>query len=245
MSQISFGVGALIATPPAGSADLTPIQIALLKEVSIDLSMETKELKGDKLFPVDEQISGGKISGKAKTAEIHAALLLAVLGTTATVTDGASQKRISKSTGVIAGATFDTGDSATAVADLGVRDENGDALKKVAAGPIAGQYSYAAGVYTFHTAANGKVYTVAYSKTLTTGKTIVSSNVQVGGSGIRYTMELYNETNGDAFGCKLHRVLIPKLSLGFKSEDYTEQDLDFTASADASGNMITFWTQEQ
>jgi len=88
--MISFGAGTLSATPVVGS----PATFAILQDVQVDLSFAEKMLYGANQFPVDVARGQGKISIKAKNAEIKAALFndlfmggtAVVAGSTTTVT---------------------------------------------------------------------------------------------------------------------------------------------------------------
>lgn len=85
-----FGSGQLSATPTVGS----PATFGGLQDVSIDFSFTNKTLHGSKQFPLVVARGTGKISGKAKFANINAALFndlffqgtKAVTGSTTTIT---------------------------------------------------------------------------------------------------------------------------------------------------------------
>jgi hypothetical protein len=106
--MIGFGVGYLTLVPPAGSADITPIRVAKLQEVSLDLSYSTKELKSNKIFADDVARASAKISGKAKSADVKARALASLL-TGATSSAGQLVPQMDQGTGVIASAQYDTG----------------------------------------------------------------------------------------------------------------------------------------
>jgi hypothetical protein len=51
VAQYNFGVGQLFIIPPGTNP--TPVNVGTLKDVSIDISRDVKELIGAKAFPED------------------------------------------------------------------------------------------------------------------------------------------------------------------------------------------------
>lgn len=241
--QVNFGVGYLTFIPPSTAADPTPVPAGVLQEVSLDLSQETKELMGSKAFAVDIAKGAGKITGKAKNAQIRAAQFAAILSGS-TVTTGKVYGVFEQPTGVIAGASYDTTAGANFVQNLGVLDDTGAVMQLVTTAPAAGQYQVSgAGVYTFNAAANGKVYKVSYTMKSANGKTVHLSN-QLMGAGTTFQVHLQNAYNGKTFGVTLYAVTVPKLALAFKNNDHTLQDVDLEIFADNSGNVIDIYSDE-
>lgn len=229
MAQIMFGSGSLVLKTADGEAH----QIGVLKDVSLDIASSTKELRGNTVFPIAVVTTAMKVTGKAKFAQINGRLMQAVLG--GTVTSG-SVKSASETSAPVAN-TITVTHSADFVSDLGVMDQNGQPMDLVASAPAAGQYSVAAGVYTFNAAQTAAV-TISYSYTSTAGTTLKVSNTVMGQS-TKFQALIFNTFDGKSFGLKCHAVVVPKLSYGFKGEDFTEQDLDFECFADAAGDVVT------
>jgi len=75
--QKVFNTGILTVVP--SGANPTPVQIATLKDISLDISYNLKELRGSNVFAEDMAVSDGKISGKAKSGRIFGGLLAAVM----------------------------------------------------------------------------------------------------------------------------------------------------------------------
>ena len=78
--MITFGAGKLIAIPTndyngAVIANPTPVILAVLQDVSVDLSVEIKTLHGNKRYPVAAAQGKGKTEIKAKYAEIDGGIL--------------------------------------------------------------------------------------------------------------------------------------------------------------------------
>lgn len=153
MAQYMFGSGTLTV---AGQA------VGVLQEVTLDISFTVKSLMGQNQFPVDVARGPGKITGKAKYANIHGSLVAAALGTTAT---------------------------------------SGDVT------------------YTNQLMGSGTVFAITWQGAFR------------------------SETPTLEF--ELPAVTITKFSVGFKNEDYAEQDLEFEAFADANGEVITWTGLEQ
>ncbi len=71
-TSVAFGSGVLIATPSGANA--TPVQFGALQDVSLDFSFASKQLFGQYQFPIAFARGEGKISGKAKFANIDGPL---------------------------------------------------------------------------------------------------------------------------------------------------------------------------
>jgi hypothetical protein len=243
-----FGAGNVYLTPQVGAGVVaTPQKVGTLQEVSFDISFESKELYGNKQFPVMVARGKGKISGKAKTGEFKGALILSLLSG---ATQATGRKVGASEVGVVPSPsgpyTISTAHSANFSEDLGVIDSaTGLSLTHVASGPTTGQYSVTAGVYTFAAADAGHSVQINYAWTdASTGKTISYSNQLMGAQSI-YTLGLYNTNpDGSLFGIKFKNVVIPKLALGFKSDDFTMPDLDLSAFAGTDDSILEAYTPE-
>jgi hypothetical protein len=242
MSQYNFGVGKLTLITPATPAQA--IDIGVVKDVSLDISFTTKELRGAYQFPVDVARAGGKISGKAKYGQINSGIVSAILNTTKTT---GSKIGVAGETATVPGTPYQitVANSATWLDDLGVFDNTtGLYLTRVSSAPATGQYSVSAGVYTFAAADTTHSMSISYSYTsAATGQTNALVNALMGTSTV-YQLTLFNSFRGKNIGLKLYAATIPKLSFAFKNEDYTEQDLDFECFADSSGRVIDLYTTE-
>jgi hypothetical protein len=242
MSQYNFGVGKLTLITPATPPQA--IDIGVVKDVSLDISFTTKELRGAYQFPVDVARAGGKISGKAKYGQINSGIVSAILNTTKST---GSKIGVAGETATVPGTPYQitVANSATWLDDLGVFDNTtGLYLTRVSSAPATGQYSVSAGVYTFAAADTTHSMSISYSYTsAATGQTNALVNALMGTSTV-YQLTLFNSFRGKNIGLKLYAATIPKLSFAFKNEDYTEQDLDFECFADSSGRVIDLYTTE-
>jgi len=240
--QKIFNTG-IVSLIPSGVTP-SPIQIATLKDISLDISCTVKELRGSQMFPEDIALADGKISGKAKSGRISGAILQATMPG---MTSATGQKAVvydeRQAVPATAGPyTITVAQSATWSEDMGVIDINtGLGMTRVASAPATGQYSVTAGVYTFAAADTLHVISFRYSYTMTTGLTFSLSNSVMGGTVSKYAVHLYNNYDGASSGFKLYACVFPKLSIAYKAGDYGETDLDFSAFADAAGKIIDFF----
>lgn len=244
MAQFTFGSGALWGISTAAGVQ-TPIKFGTLQDVSIETSFSQKELYGGSQFPVAIARGTGKITGKAKFAQINGAIFNSLFFG-ANMVDG-SVKTANAESGTIGNSpyTVTVTNSATWVTDLGVMfADTGIPLQRVASAPATGQYSVSAGVYTFAAADTGKGVYISYTYTsASAGKKIEVTNQPLGTSPFfaAYFTATYN---GKATNIQLPRCMSSKLSLATKLEDFMVPEFDFAAFADDSGKVMTISTDE-
>lgn len=246
--MITFGAGKLIAVPTTDSAGNaiavpTPVVIGVLQDVSVDIDFETKTLYGEKQFPVAIGRGKAKIGWKAKTGDFDPGVLGSlVLGNQAT----ASRKSavIDQALSVPAASpytvTIAPPNSGTFVADLGVINvSTGKSLTRVASAPTTGQYSLAAGVYTFASADQGTALLISHEYSVSTDATSKLFNLSNNLMGYTPTFSaiFYNTYMGKTLAMKLNSNVSGKLGLPFKNDDFTVPDFDAEAFADASGSV--------
>jgi len=142
-TSLAFGSGVLIGTTSAG-----PLQFGTLQDVSVDFSFSVKSLMGQYQFPVAVARGAGKISGKAKFANIDGPILNTIFfgNTPATgetlwsYNEGATVGAASPYTATVANAANFDENLGVAYASSGLQ------LTPVVSSPAAGQYSVASGV---------------------------------------------------------------------------------------------------
>jgi hypothetical protein len=250
-----FGSGFLMATPTQDSfgnpiSNPSPVMFAIMQEISLDYSAETKKLFGQKQFPVD--VARGKIdiSGKVKYAGIFAQQYNSVFFGQ-TLTAGLSGA-VADTVGAVIPATPFTitptpPGSGTFVSDQGVFGTNGIPYTRVASAPATGQYSLAAGVYTFAAADTGKKVYINYTYTSTaptSAKTQVVTNLPMGATpyfGLVHTATF----NGKQLTIQLPRCTSGKLSFGFKNEDFVVPEIDFEAFEDPVSGTVMTWSSSE
>lgn len=243
-----FGSGALIATPlydANGSAIVnpSPVEFGVLQEVSIDVSFDMKQLYGNLQFPVAAGRGKGKVSGKAKTGRINGMLLNSVVfgqtlgfGTIGDVYDNTG-------TAIPAGPSTITPtipNTGTWTRDLGVRDGNGIPYIRVATAPTTGQYSVAAGVYTFAAADIAKLVYISfqYTATSTTAPKMDILNMPMGYAP-SFAIDFYFPYQGKQLVITAGNVVASKLGMASKQDDFMVPEIDFDLYADAAGKIMT------
>jgi hypothetical protein len=254
MSQYSFGSGALWGTPlqdAAGNAisNPTPLLFGTLQDISIDMSFETKTLHGQNQFPVAVGRGKGKITGKAKYAQISGAMFNSLFFGQ-TMTAGLLSANYD-TTGVLIPAsspytvTVTPANSGVWSQDLGVIDANGQPMTRVASAPASGQYSVAAGVYTFAAGDTGKKVYVnyQYTATSTTSRKSTVQNVQMGYAPT-FRADFSVSYQGKSLTMSLPSCIASKLGFGAKNDDFSVPEFDFEAFADPAGNVLTWSTTE-
>jgi hypothetical protein len=237
----SFGSGVLYATPSGANA--TPIQFGALQDISADLSRTTKSLYGQGQQALAIGGAQLKATGKAKmgyiNASVYANLFYGVPISTGTV------KLAQNEAGTVPAVTTYTitvSNSATWSTDLGVTYANGNAFTKVASAPTAGQYSVAAGIYTFAAAdASAQVF-ISYEYTVAaSGSTISIGSIAQGVQPI-ITIDLFRGYNGTGERHRLWACVCSKLSIPTKMADFAISELDFEAFLDSSNRFHTIYT---
>lgn len=241
-TSVAFGSGVLIATPSGANA--TPVQFGALQDVTLDFSFSSKQLFGQYQFPIAFARGEGKISGKAKFANIDGPLYNSCFfGQTL----AAGQKLWSyNEAGAVASSspyTYATANASAFDADLGVvYASSGLALTRVATAPAVGQYTLAAGVYTFNSGDSGKAILVSYSYTQTaagSGTRAVLSN-KLMGAAPTFQIDFY-QTNANAtagqWSLRLYNCVSTKLTVATKIQDFGIPELDFEAFANAANNL--------
>jgi hypothetical protein len=236
--MLAFGSGNFYGISSA--ANSTPRKFATLQDVQFDLQFTTKQLYGQNQVALDIRRGQAKFTGKAKFAQISGSmlndlffsqtattgLLLSAVGEVGTVSATPFTVTVANA------ATFDT--------DLGVvYAATGVPLTRVASAPAQGQYSVAAGVYTFNSADTGAAVLIDYLYTAATGGTKVALSNQSMGTTPTFMGVFSTTASGKNVTLKLNLCTSSKLSLQTKIEDYTIPELDFEVMADAANNIGT------
>lgn len=238
--QFGFGIGNLYAI----RTDVTPnptVPFGAIQEVSFDWSFEAKELYGQNQFPLAVARAKAKITGKAKLARINTGIYndLFFGGTKATGQTIVNDQFSASIPTTPFTVTITPPNSGIFATDLGVQDgTTGANLTKVASGPTAGQYSVAGAVYTFAAADTGKAIFINYSYTVATGLTLSYSNQLMGSSPI-FQIHWRDVYQGKNCYVKLVNCISTKFTLPMKLDDFMVPEMDFSAFADASNNVMT------
>lgn len=247
--QLSFGSGALWGerTDVTGSG-IGPRQFGVLQDIQIDFDWTDKELYGQLQFPVAIARGQGKITGKAKFAQILGLLYSDLFFGLAPATGQFAVSQLEAAT--VPAATPYTVSVANASSyndDLGVvYAGSGKRFNRVTTPSAAGQYSvnFATGVYTFSSADAAAALLVSYTYNVTTSGEKLTITNQVMGTTPTFKATFYSTYAGTGTALRLNACTANKLSLPTKIDDWTIQELDFSAFADASGTIGYFSTVE-
>lgn len=249
--MLSFGSGILYGVAlqdAAGNAvsNPTPVQFGTLQEVSLDVSFEEKLLYGAYQMPIAVGRGKGKYALKAKMASFNSAILSDLLfgitgGATAGIKDVVNNAASTIPTTPFQ-VTITPPSSGTYANDLGVLDATtGLALKRVASGPTTGQYSVntGTGVYTFASADTGKTVYISYeyTATSTTGPKYMTITNQLMGYAPTFKAMLDTSFQGKNLTLALNQCVSTKFTFPFKNDDFVIPEFDFSAFADAAGNI--------
>lgn len=249
--QFMFGSGAIYATPlyDAGGnavANPTPVKFLGCQDIAADVSFDSKMLYGTNQMPLVVGRGKGKITVKAKHGQVNGELYNnAFFGQTLTTGQDQILQDINGTAIPSTPFTITPTPPSSGVwsADLGVRDHNGIPMTRVASAPATGQYSVAAGVYTFAAADTGLVVYIDYRYTVTTGKKISLTN-QLLGSTPSVALDITVPYQGKQLTFRFPNATGNKLSMATKLDDFTIPEMDFDVFADPTGNIGTFTVAE-
>jgi hypothetical protein len=237
----NFGSGDLVLIP--NTTNPTPVMFNALQDISVDIKFDKKVLHGQKQFPIAVARGKGSIDIKFKDAEVNGAMFNSVFfGDTASV----GQLILAvKETGTIPAAstyTITVDNDATFVLDCGVHyfDSAANTIKawtRVASAPAAGEYSVAAGVYTFAVADANKTVLISYTYTTTSGGTTTTLTNKNMGSAPQFKAIYSTSFEGKRFTIQLNACQSDDLKLAAKNEDYMIPEITASAFADAAGNV--------
>lgn len=235
-----FGSGTAIVTP-AGS-NPTPLNIGLLQELTINVAQSNKTLYGQYKDPVAVGAGTRKWTGNAKVARFSMQVLNALyFGTT--ISAGQIAEMFGEAGTVPAVSTYivTTANSATWTTDLGViYTATGLPLKRVASGPTVGQYSVAAGVYTFAAADASAKVLISYVYTIPTVGQNFSVPPTLIGSTINFAVNatMIDPTTNNVLSFLFPNCVANKFSMGSKLEDFVMPEFDFDIFANAAGQIF-------
>ena len=247
-----FGAGVMVGTPAVSSGVATPVEFGIMQEVGIDFTFSSKPLIGQYQLPVDVGRGVAKITGKAKFAELNGPVFSQLFFSGVTASQGQDLWAYNEP-GTIPTTPYQITvvNSAKWATDLGVKDgSTGLPLTRVAAAPATGQYSIAAGVYTFAAADTGKAVLISYGYTQIatgTGSRFTITNPLLGAAP-RFQVDFYqmapsttaSTNNGWSF--RLYSCISTKLSISSKLEDWSVPEFDFEAVTNASNQLGTWNT---
>lgn len=237
----SFGSGILYATPSGSNA--TPLQIGALQDCSAELSRTVKSLYGQYQQPLATGGGELKASLKAKMGYINAGVYASLFYGTSISTGTVSLS--SNEPGTVPAVTTYTitvVNSATFAKDLGVTYADGNPMTQVASSPAQGEYSVAAGVYTFAAADASAAVLISYEYTsASAGSTVAVGQILQGVQPI-VTVDLYRGYNAKGERHRFWATTCSKLSIPTKMADWGISELDFECFCDSQGRFHNIYT---
>ena len=234
------GPGVLYGVPAAGSG--SPCNFGKIKSLDLEVSRTVKPITGGQVWPFD--FAGGAIKGTAK-AKMAALSPLTLAALFFGVTPGTGQTLVQYlEAGAVPAVTpfiVTVSQAATFVQALEVLyAATGLPLTLVTGAPtVAGEYSIAAGVFTFFSADEGKAVLISYTYTAATGFNIAVANTLQGDVPI-FSAVFYNKKNGKAASCTLPMLVSEKLGFSFKEDAALEPEIDFMVGANAAGQPMVW-----
>lgn len=236
----AFGPGALYVTR-TDIANSTPVNIGYAQELTVDLNYNFKELFGQNQFPLVTARSTAKASGKIKAATISG-LAWNTVFFGQSFAPGALLAALGEAGSVPAESTYTitVSHSADYVSDLGVLFANtGLPLIKVASAPAAGQYSEAAGTYTFNSAQASAAVLISYlyDTNGASGQTLSVQNELIGDTPT-FKLNYVTTLNGNTYSIVIYQCIGTKLTQAFKLEDFMLPEFDFSFFQADNGKII-------
>ena len=240
--QLSFGSGAIWGerTDVIGSG-IGPRQFGVLQDIQIDFDWSDKELYGQLQFPVAIARGQGKITGKAKFAQILGLLYSDIFFG---VTPATGQFAVSQLEAATVPATTPytviPANAASYNDDLGISYAgSGKRFNRVTTPSTAGQYSvnFATGAYIFSSADASAAILISYTYNVATSGNKLTLANQPMGITPTFKATFYTAYNGSGTALRLNACTANKLSLPTKLDTWTISELDFMAFADASGTI--------
>ncbi len=252
--RIEFGAGNLFLNPTGGNipTDNTPQQLATLQDVSIDIGVTIKDLRGQFQFPDDTAISDRKITWKSGFGRFNIQAYNNLVFGESAINTGGTPVTVNEAHTIGSSPYHVTvTNSATFETDLGVQyAATGQPLTRIPSGtPSVGEYTQSAGTYIFAAADTGLSMQISYTYTVVTGS-ILTVNNHVQGYGPALEMFLSNpyQPNFSQGGVStipnyvhLYSCKIGKLGLPYKRADYLICDIEGEAYANAAGQVIDFY----
>lgn len=244
--QFSFGTGVMFAVRN-DIANQTPVRFGAMQEADISFNGDVKMLYSQSQYPIDSARGKVKIEGKAKVAQISAAIFNTIYWG-GTIAAGQTLISYSEAATILNSSPFTAvaTNAASFLDDLGpvkqtnTQGSNTGAFKYVATPSVANDYTVSAGTYTFTTSDKNTPVYLNYSYTVTTGFTVTGGNPFMGTTP-RFKCEFMDTFEGGSVSLLLYSCVGTSLTpLPTKLDDYYIADFAFTAFADASDRTFLF-----
>jgi hypothetical protein len=228
-----------------GVSNPTPARTYVQQDMSIDFKQATKELYGEKKFAVAVAAGEMSVTGKVTMGAPNVRMLTEYLFNTSS--SAGQIVEADKEAGTVPGSstyTVTVANSANWTTDLGVMKADGTVMTRVASGPTAGQYSVAAGVYTFAAAdANANVLiSYLWANSAQGAKTTLSNSLQGPAGAFTGVMAFLYGSQQDVL--TLNNCIAQDQSFSTKQGDFDKPSFGFMCAVDSSDNLGTFSFQD-
>jgi hypothetical protein len=255
--QLSFGPGVMYGerVDQTGSG-IGPRQFGLMQDVDITFAFTNKDLYGQSQFPAAIARGQGKITGKAKLAQINVLLYSDLFFGLSVVNNGLvvsqDEPNIVPS---LAPFTVTVAHAATFSGDLGVwRADSGDRLNRVTTPTDPSHYSVGpGGVYTFPSISEGLTMNISYSYNMASTLAIPITN-QSQGYTPAWECTIFQKISPSVPGApntslpwalQLYACVSNSLSIPTAQDNWTLNAFDFSAFANASGNIGAYYAASE
>jgi hypothetical protein len=235
----NFGVGQMYGTR-TDVANATPIAFGILQDTTFDFSFTTKPLMGQNQFAVFVARAEAKWTAKAKAGVLSGRLLNDIFFGQSLA---AGQTQLAAAEPHTASGTNVTvTNSTTFVADEGMVYA-GSLLPLIAvtSSPSAGQYSFAAGVYSLSASDSGTSVLVSYTYSIAgSGQKITLTNQLLGTTPTFSAVFRNRDARSGLFTTWVfNRLTSSKLTIASKSADYSIPEFDMEIMDDGTGTIGT------
>lgn len=241
----AFGPGILIAQ----RTDITtpsPINVGYAQEFSIELAGTTKQLFGQKQYPLVAARGTIKATGKFKAAVISGLAWNAIMFGETAFSTGTLPWTIDSTFSVPGSSAFTVtaSSSLTFSADLGVKyAATGLPFQRVAGGSEAtGKYSVSSNVYTFASGDASAALKITYTTISATGQSLIVTNQSIGFTPT-FQLDYYtnlNQPTSKPLVVTIFAGVMSKEGLAFKLEDFAMPEFEFDLFANATDQVLRF-----
>jgi len=252
--QYTFGSGILWGTPlkDAFGSDITvpsPVIFGSLQDASVDISFETKTLHGQSQFPVAVGRGKGKVTGKAKFAQINGQIFNALFfgQHLKNEREAVHYDTVGQSVPDTARIELRLQTGKSFLRNLGVLNHEGKTMTRIASGSC-GTNQYIVddlGNYTFSTTAVAQKVFISYSFSVVEldAKASTVFNMPMGYAPA-FRADLFMPFQGKQFIVSLPNCIGSKLGFSAKNDDFAVPEFDFEAFANDAGEVLAWSTSE-
>ncbi len=239
MARYSFGVGDIMVLGSDGISR----KVGTLQELSLEFSVDNKELFGNAGYALTVANGKRKIEGKIGFADIDANIYNQLFFGESAVAVGSKVPVRNEALTIPAGTPW-TATPANAGAGKFVMDTGvyfvatGVQLTPITTGaPTTGQYKIdtATGLYTFASADANKAVLVNYIYNDTANGQTINITNRVMDVAPTFQLTAYSKYDSKNVVMQLYSVTADKLNMPFKLDDYSIRDISFAARDNGNG----------